>query len=45
MALLSNGAVLRHGKVAEMLNKRTSWYFKVGGYTPFCCPGLMNIQD
>lgn len=35
MALLSNGAVLRHGKVAEMLNKRTSWHFKVGGYTPF----------
>lgn len=44
MALLSNGAVLRHGKVAEMLNKRTSWHFKVGGYTPFCCPGLMSIQ-
>ncbi|KHL97266.1 ABC transporter [Paenibacillus sp. IHB B 3415] len=35
MALLNNGAVLRHGKVSEILSKRTSWHFKVGGYTPF----------
>lgn len=35
MALLNNGVILRHGKVSEVLNKRTSWHFKVGGYTPF----------
>lgn len=35
MALLNNGVILRHGKVAEVLNKRTIWHFKVGGYTPF----------
>lgn len=35
MALLNSGAVLRHGSVAEMLSKQTTWRFKVGGYTPF----------
>ncbi|WP_340023319.1 ABC transporter ATP-binding protein [Paenibacillus sp. FSL K6-1096] len=35
MALLNGGAVLRHGSVAEMLSKQTTWRFKVGGYTPF----------
>ncbi|WP_410511109.1 ABC transporter ATP-binding protein [Paenibacillus sp. BR2-3] len=35
MALLNNGVILRHGKVDEVLNKRTSWYFKIGGFSPF----------
>lgn len=35
MALLNNGTVLRQGKVSEILNKRTVWHFKVGGFTPF----------
>ncbi|HBS46849.1 MAG TPA: ABC transporter [Paenibacillus sp.] len=34
MALLNNGVILRHGKVSEVLNKRMSWRFKVGGYAP-----------
>ncbi|ASA21330.1 ABC transporter ATP-binding protein [Paenibacillus donghaensis] len=34
MALLNNGEILRHGKVNEILNKRKSWLFKVGGYSP-----------
>ncbi|OMD42067.1 ABC transporter ATP-binding protein [Paenibacillus odorifer] len=34
MALLNNGVILRHGKVSEVLNKRMSWHFKVGGYAP-----------
>lgn len=35
MALLNNGLILRHGMVSEILNKRTSWHFKVGGFSPF----------
>ena len=35
MALLNDGAILRHGEVSEVLNKRTSWFFKVGGFSPF----------
>lgn len=35
MALLNDGVILRHGKVSEVLNKRTSWHFKVGGFSPF----------
>ncbi len=42
MALLNNGEILRHGKVAEILNKRTSWQFKVGGYSPFLLSWLMD---
>lgn len=34
MALLNNGEILRHGKVSEVLDKRTSWHFKIGGYAP-----------
>jgi ABC-2 type transport system ATP-binding protein len=35
MALLNNGVILRHGEVNEVLNKRTSWFFKIGGFSPF----------
>ncbi|AIQ68739.1 ABC transporter ATP-binding protein [Paenibacillus graminis] len=42
MALLNNGEILRHGKVTEILNKRTSWHFKVGGYSPFLLSWLME---
>lgn len=35
MALLNDGVILRHGKVSELLNKRSIWHFKVGGYSPF----------
>ncbi|MBW4080829.1 ABC transporter ATP-binding protein [Paenibacillus sp. S150] len=42
MALLNNGEILRHGKVAEILNKRTSWHFKVGGYSPFLLSWLID---
>ncbi|MFC3749681.1 ABC transporter ATP-binding protein [Paenibacillus sp. GCM10012306] len=35
MALLNNGVILRHGSVSEVLYKRMSWLFKVGGYSPF----------
>ncbi|MNC24096.1 Fluoroquinolones export ATP-binding protein [compost metagenome] len=42
MALLNNGEILRHGKVAEILNKRTSWHFKVGGYSPFLLSWLKD---
>ncbi|MFE4709321.1 ABC transporter ATP-binding protein [Paenibacillus sp. NPDC056722] len=35
MALLNNGVILRHGSVSEVLHKRMSWLFKVGGYSPF----------
>lgn len=35
MALLNNGTILRHGKVTEVLNERSNWLFKVGGYSPF----------
>jgi ABC-2 type transport system ATP-binding protein len=40
MALLNNGQVLRHGRVAEMLQKRVCWRFKVGGFT-----GERGIDD
>ncbi|MHA6531949.1 ABC transporter ATP-binding protein [Paenibacillus sp. BAC0078] len=42
MALLNNGEILRHGKVSEVLNKRTSWHFKVGGYSPFLLSWLIE---
>ncbi|MGN7763883.1 ABC transporter ATP-binding protein [Paenibacillus sp. 22594] len=42
MALLNNGEILRHGKVSEILNKRTSWHFKVGGFSPFLLSWLKN---
>ncbi|MBB3111884.1 ABC-2 type transport system ATP-binding protein [Paenibacillus phyllosphaerae] len=35
MALLNNGQILRHGQVSEVLQTRTRWRFKVGGFTPF----------
>jgi ABC-2 type transport system ATP-binding protein len=42
MALLNNGVILRHGKVSEVLNKRMSWRFKVGGYAPILLSWLCN---
>jgi len=43
MALLNNGVILRHGKVSEVLNKRTSWHFKIGGFSPFLLSWLRDI--
>ncbi|WP_020432076.1 ABC transporter ATP-binding protein, partial [Paenibacillus riograndensis] len=43
MALLNNGEILRHGKVTDILNKRTSWHFKVGGYSPFLLSWLIEL--
>ncbi|KWX86170.1 ABC transporter [Paenibacillus riograndensis] len=43
MALLNNGEILRHGKVTDILNKRTSWHFKVGGYSPFLLSWLTEL--
>ncbi|WP_226003005.1 ABC transporter ATP-binding protein [Paenibacillus sp. BJ-4] len=42
MALLNNGQVLRHGRVAEVLQKRVCWRFKVGGFSPFLLSWLMD---
>lgn len=43
MALLNNGVILRHGSVSEVLNKRMSWLFKVGGYSPFLLSWLREV--
>lgn len=43
MALLNNGLILRHGTVSEILNKRTSWHFKVGGFSPFLLSWLNDF--
>ncbi|WP_379127098.1 ABC transporter ATP-binding protein [Paenibacillus sp. sgz500958] len=43
MALLNNGVILRHGQVTEVLNKRTSWLFKIGGFSPFLLSWLNEI--
>ncbi|MBT2290912.1 ABC transporter ATP-binding protein [Paenibacillus albidus] len=45
MALLNNGVILRHGSVSEVLNKRMSWRFKVGGFSPFLLSWLKEITD
>lgn len=45
MALLNNGQVLRHGRVAEMLQKRVCWRFKVGGFSPFLLSWLMDTTE
>ncbi|WP_340398051.1 ABC transporter ATP-binding protein [Paenibacillus sp. FSL E2-0202] len=45
MALLNNGVILRHGKVSEILNKRTSWHFKVGGFTPILLSWLQDSTE
>lgn len=42
MALLNNGVILRHGKVSEVLNKRMSWRFKVGGFAPILLSWLKD---
>lgn len=43
MALLNNGVILRHGNVSDVLNTRTRWRFKVGGYSPFLLSWLKEI--
>lgn len=35
MALLNDGVILRHGTASELLSKRSTWLFKVGGCSPF----------
>ncbi|MVO98110.1 ABC transporter ATP-binding protein [Paenibacillus lutrae] len=44
MALLNNGQILRHGTVAEMLQKRTLWRFRVGGFIPAVLPWLHEVS-
>lgn len=43
MALLNDGVILRHGKVSEILNKRSTWLLKVGGYSPFLLSWLKEL--
>lgn len=40
MALLNDGAILRHGRAAELLRTRQIWRFRVGGYDPAVLPWL-----
>jgi ABC-2 type transport system ATP-binding protein len=35
VALLNNGQILQTGTVAEVLQERIRWRFRVGGFTPF----------
>ncbi|UQZ36568.1 ABC transporter [Paenibacillus sp. PK3_47] len=42
MALLNDGGILRHGKVSEILHKRSTWLLKVGGYSPFLLSWLQE---
>ncbi|MFB9331094.1 ABC transporter ATP-binding protein [Paenibacillus aurantiacus] len=43
IALLNNGAILRHGSVAEVIHTRTRWLFKVGGLSPLLLEKLREM--
>ena len=43
VALLNNGQILHTGTVAEVLQEKTRWHLRVGGFTPFVLPWLTQM--
>jgi ABC-2 type transport system ATP-binding protein len=43
VALLNNGQILQSGTVAEVLQEKIRWRFRVGGFTPFFLTWLAQL--
>ncbi|OXM83302.1 ABC transporter ATP-binding protein [Paenibacillus rigui] len=43
VALLNNGNILHTGTVTEVLQEKTRWHLRVGGFTPFLLPWLEQM--
>ncbi|ULL19604.1 ABC transporter ATP-binding protein [Paenibacillus sp. H1-7] len=43
VALLNNGQILHTGAVADVLQEKTRWHLRVGGFTPFAAAWLSDM--
>jgi ABC-2 type transport system ATP-binding protein len=43
VALLNNGRILKKGKISEVLQEKTRWHLRVGGFTPFAIQWLQEL--